>query len=522
MEREEQARRERETMMKRLYDASLSGSLSSLIELIEEDQLILDRDFMITHFNETPLHIAAMLGHVEFAREILRRKPELATELDSESSSPLHLASTKGNLEMVKELLRINPDVCCITDHDGRTPLHLAAIKGRIDVMKELIQARPKVIHVRVFDRGESILHLCVKYNRLESLKLILESATDQELELLNSKDDDGNTALHLAAAKKQTKGIELLLAKNGVEVNALNESGLTALDILAQSPRDMKDMDIGESLRALGALRARDIGGATITRPNTLTMTHTCKESPHDKYDWLERKKNSLMVVSTVIATMSFQAVLSPPRGLWQDDNNNHKAGTSILADDQFGVYTGFLVVNTLSFLGSLSITFLLISGLPLKRRFFMWILLISMWVVITSLVSIYIISMLEVTPDGQFGILTNCTVIIWLGMVSLVLLVHTGRWFLKSVNVLPLLLRVGVWTFTLAITIGSIVEFSKYFYFWGMKILLYIFCIWCGMVVPILLLYTARFVKKSWKVLVKMAGCLRAMRNDENQSIV
>ncbi|XP_042521228.1 ankyrin repeat-containing protein BDA1-like [Macadamia integrifolia] len=337
MEREEQGRREQERMMmKRLYEASLSGSLTSLIELIEEDHLILDRVMIITYFNETPLHIAAMLGHVEFAREILRRKPELATELDSESSSPLHLASAKGNLEMVKELLGINPDVCCLTDHDGRTPLHLAVIKGRIDVMKELIQARPKVIHVRVFDRGESILHLCVKYNRLESLKLILESATDQELELLNSKDDEGNTALHLAAAKKQTKGIELLLAKNGVEVNALNESGLTALDILAQSPRDMKDMDIGESLRALGALRARDIGGATITRPNTLTMAHTSKESPHDKYDWLERKKNSLMVVSTVIATMSFQAVLSPPRGLWQDDNNNHKAGTSILADDQ------------------------------------------------------------------------------------------------------------------------------------------------------------------------------------------
>ncbi|XP_043705171.1 ankyrin repeat-containing protein At2g01680-like [Telopea speciosissima] len=298
---------------------------------------------MITSFNETPLHIAAILGHVDFAREILRRKPELATELDSERYSPLHLASAEGNLEMVKELLKINSNVCCVADFDGRTPLHLAAIKGRIDVVKELIQARPEVIHVRA-DRGETILHLCVKYNRLEALKLLLlESARSDQEQLLNSKDDDGNTALHLAAAKKQTKGIKLLLDKNGIEVNVLNGSGVTALDILAQSStRDMKDMDIGESLRAAGALRAKDIiilsstmpvnnnysTGAPITGSgnalfisSSRTNSSSEMQSPDEKYKWLKKMKNSLMVVSTVIATMSFQAVLSPPGGIWQDD---------------------------------------------------------------------------------------------------------------------------------------------------------------------------------------------------------
>ncbi|XP_042519322.1 ankyrin repeat-containing protein At5g02620-like [Macadamia integrifolia] len=467
-------------MIRRLYEASVSGSLPSLIELIEEDELILDR-IMVTHLNETPIHIAAMLGHVEFAKEILRRKPELATELNSESSSPLHLASARGNLEMVKELLTINPNVCFVTDHDGRTPLHLAVIKGRIDIMKELIQKRPEVIHVRV-DRGETIIHLCLKYNRLEELKVLLESAgSDQEL--INSKDDDGNTALHLAAAKKQTKAIELLLDKNGVEVNALNGSGLTTLDILAQSPREMKDMDIGESLRAAGALRARDIIIVSAVNENDRSKvvisgrgkaifsssqknTRTSGSQMKSKEEWLERKKNSLMVVSTVIATMAFQAILNPPGGVWQDYGTHpdpynpsievsHRAGTSVMADDSPFWYLMFLIFCTLSFVGSLSITLLLISGLPLRRRVFMWILMVIMWIIITSLVLALIVSISQQTPNGdkfnlivlsklvtpkvQFNLIIEIMVIsvtIWLGLLGLVLLLHTVRFVFLCVK--------------------------------------------------------------------------------------
>lgn len=44
---------------------------------------------------------------------------------------------------------------------------------------------------------------MCVKYNRLEALKVLVESM-DREDGIMNWKDDDGNTVLHLAVAKKQ------------------------------------------------------------------------------------------------------------------------------------------------------------------------------------------------------------------------------------------------------------------------------------------------------------------------------
>ena len=51
-----------------------------------------------------------------------------------------------------------------------------------------------------------TVLHLCVKYNQLEALKLLVESVSD-EGEFLNSKGhEDGNTILYLAVMLKQIK----------------------------------------------------------------------------------------------------------------------------------------------------------------------------------------------------------------------------------------------------------------------------------------------------------------------------
>ncbi|KAK3438837.1 hypothetical protein EUGRSUZ_C03391, partial [Eucalyptus grandis] len=73
-------RRHRE---KRLYEASLGGCVESLAQLLQEDQLILARA-SVTCFDETPLHVACMLGHVHFAKALLAHKRNLAMELDSQ------------------------------------------------------------------------------------------------------------------------------------------------------------------------------------------------------------------------------------------------------------------------------------------------------------------------------------------------------------------------------------------------------------------------------------------------------
>ena len=53
-----------------VYEASVTGSVSLLKQLMAEDALTLARA-AITCFNETPLHVAAMLGHVDFTKYLL-------------------------------------------------------------------------------------------------------------------------------------------------------------------------------------------------------------------------------------------------------------------------------------------------------------------------------------------------------------------------------------------------------------------------------------------------------------------
>ena len=77
----------------------------------------------------------------------------------------------------------------------GRIPFHYEAMRGRIEVVKELIIVWSDSTQV-ILD-GETILHLCVKYNQLEALQLLVESLSD-EWEFLNFIDHDGsNTILH-------------------------------------------------------------------------------------------------------------------------------------------------------------------------------------------------------------------------------------------------------------------------------------------------------------------------------------
>ncbi|KAI8525329.1 hypothetical protein RHMOL_Rhmol13G0222300 [Rhododendron molle] len=181
-------------------------------------------------------------------------------------------------------------------------------------------------------------------------------------------------------------------------------------MDLLFLEP-NQKDVDPFESiLGQANAERAKDLVGG----------------------DWLTKKRDSLMIVASLIATMAFQAALNPPGGVWQEDSkvNGSRAGEAVMAYNYQDSYPYFLRFNTIGFVASLSTILLLISGLKFKNKATMWTLMVTMWLAITSIAITYGFANVVVTPkkDRRSLIYTiTIGVIVWSGVMSLLLLIHT-----------------------------------------------------------------------------------------------
>ncbi|KAI3926470.1 hypothetical protein MKW92_025796 [Papaver armeniacum] len=448
-------------MSTELYEIAVTGDVDALMALLKKDPVILTR--LITDFHENSIHVAVMCGHVNFVTRVLSIKPELATETDlAQCSTLLHLASAGNNAEMVNVLLKVAADACKAIDRNGNTPIQVATMKGRVEIMQLLIDACPESIQV-LTSRKETLLHLCVKYNRLEALRLLVslfpraDNNNNPEFVSVKSSNDAGNTILHLAVAMKQTEMIRYLLRKRDNlpeqerdnlmtivgAINNINDNGFTALDILMQSPvRDLNDAEIGDLLRNAGALRTREQRPAvppTHEHPR-LRCAGGCSENCDE---WLTRKHNVLMVVASLIATMAFEAGLNPPGGIWQENSvlkndsgePEHLAGTSILADNAIHIHFLYMGSNTIGFFASLSIILLLISGLPLKKRFSIWILTAIMWVALTCTASTYFITLTSISARHLSKHTASPVEVLkgwfitWMAFVCIVLFAHFLR---------------------------------------------------------------------------------------------
>lgn len=95
----------------------------------------------------------------------------------------------------------------------GTTPLHLVAEKGHADLLTEFLFVCPESIRDANVN-GETALHITVKNDRHEELevlrgwmqRMLISDALSTEKHVLNTRDRDGNTALHLAAYKNDIK----------------------------------------------------------------------------------------------------------------------------------------------------------------------------------------------------------------------------------------------------------------------------------------------------------------------------
>ncbi|XP_052438349.1 transient receptor potential cation channel subfamily A member 1-like [Carassius gibelio] len=155
---------------------------------------------------------------------------EMLSDEDVEGCTPLHYACKLGIHDSVKNMLGLNIFVGQ-KSREKKSALHFAAEYGRINTCKRLLETFTDSKMLNDWDeKGLTPLHLASKAGHTQVVELLLRSGA------LFQSDYKGWSCLHHAAAEGYTQTMKILLAANVKLLDITNEDGNTALHIAAQA----------------------------------------------------------------------------------------------------------------------------------------------------------------------------------------------------------------------------------------------------------------------------------------------
>jgi ankyrin repeat protein len=180
-----------------------------LMEILCLCYLDLDVNSLDSNNQSTPLHVAAIHGHVEAIRFLVSvgANPELA---DSNGNTPLHYSASEGHSESVELLLNCSSYCKYAINKQGKTAFAIAKEKN----------------HTHLYDVLQlgDVLHRSARLGDVNAMKSCISEGGK-----VNGRDQNGWTPLHRAAFKGKLDCVKLLL-NNGASVDLIDDNGQTAL----------------------------------------------------------------------------------------------------------------------------------------------------------------------------------------------------------------------------------------------------------------------------------------------------
>ncbi|XP_021811557.1 ankyrin repeat-containing protein At5g02620-like [Prunus avium] len=259
----------------------------------------------------TALHAAVIYGDEEMTKEILNKKKDLAIVTDEKGWSPLHYAAFHSRASIVRQLLEADKCSAYMGDEaDKKTALHIAASKGHVNVMKQLISYCPDCCEV-VDQRRRNALHYALEKSQPRIIDFVLMDTWLSNV-LLNAKDVDGNTPLHLLNALLYTE--RPFIGDDRVDKMAFNKENMNVLDVIEANDYLIS---LKHALKRNGA-----VSGHRILRENDHDGQKLIKENKGGEDTELDKNiRESHLIVATLVATVTFTAGVTMPGGYYQSD---------------------------------------------------------------------------------------------------------------------------------------------------------------------------------------------------------
>ncbi|KAK3431701.1 hypothetical protein EUGRSUZ_E03813 [Eucalyptus grandis] len=294
-------------------------------------------------------------GDTDLPEEIIDKLPQLLHARNENGGTPLHSAASVGNVEAVQFLLKKCPYLALQTDKNGSYPIHIACEGGNFGSTEPLLKDTwPDLAEIKN-KKGQNILHVAAKAGDGHAVSCILKEYSDPNVieKLVNLKDVDGNTPLHLASMHNHCGVLRSLTRNKRIDLELRNNDGLTALDLAIES-KTLSTENPAVLGRAIltAAYVMRDIG---------LPKGQHFRPSNSSPTEWIKDQVHTLLLVATLVASVTFTASLSIPGGY--NTSGDPHPGTALML--HHGMFQLFIIANMSALYSSILAVVVLLWGL-------------------------------------------------------------------------------------------------------------------------------------------------------------
>ena len=190
--------------------ATKANNYEVVKELCNNESLEVDHKNM---HGKTALHYAVALNHAKIADTLMNHGGS-ALVADNNGYTPLHTACKYGREKLLSDMLKRNSSNVDLQTNDGKTLLLVARCavnhsKPIIDTLIKKGSNLDKVDHAK-----NTALHLFSNEDDVEGCTTILSEAKMQDIELLERKNINLETPLHVAATFGHSKVCQYFMEK--------------------------------------------------------------------------------------------------------------------------------------------------------------------------------------------------------------------------------------------------------------------------------------------------------------------